>query len=230
MVTSKILWNSVVSTPGAKYCCADVKHFYLETPMDRYEYMRIPARIIPQTFIDAYKLQPKIYKGPIYMEIRKGMYGLPQSGILANNLLRKRIAPHGYYEVSNTPGLWKHKTRPATFTLVVDDFGIKYVGNQHAQHLIDTLSTYYTVETDWSGGLYCGIQLDWNYTHRYVDLSMPKYVSNKLHEFSHQSPVKKQHAPYPLPSPATAKLPKTVRPPMTHLSFSLTVKNESSRL
>jgi hypothetical protein len=39
MVTSKILWNSVVSTPGAKYCCADVKNFYLETPMDRYEYM-----------------------------------------------------------------------------------------------------------------------------------------------------------------------------------------------
>jgi hypothetical protein len=133
MVTSKILWNSVVSTPGAKYCCADVKNFYLETPMDRYEYMRIPIRTIPDAFIEAYKLQPKVYKGYIYMEIRKGMYGLPQAGILANQLLRKRLKPHGYFEVTNTPGLWKHETRPTTFTLVVDDFGIKFVGDEHAR-------------------------------------------------------------------------------------------------
>jgi hypothetical protein len=56
MVTSKILWNSVVSTPGAKYCCANVKNVYLETPMDRYEYMQIPIRTIPDAFIEAYNL------------------------------------------------------------------------------------------------------------------------------------------------------------------------------
>jgi hypothetical protein len=197
MVTSKILWNSVVSTPGAKYCCADVKNFYLETPMDRYEYMRIPLRTIPDAFIEAYDLKPKIYKGYLYMEIRKGMYGLPQAGILANQLLRQRLKPHGYFEVTNTPGLWKHVTRPTTFTLVVDDFGIKYVGDEHAHHLIDTLSKYYTVETDWSGSLYCGIQLQWNYAQHFVDLSMPKYVNNKRHEYNHGSPARPQHSPYP---------------------------------
>jgi hypothetical protein len=102
MVTSKILWNSVLS-PGAKYCCADVKNFYLKTPMERYEYMRIPARQIPDAFLDSYHLRPKIYKGHIYMEIRRGMYGLPQAGILVNQLLRERLKPHGYYEVQNTP-------------------------------------------------------------------------------------------------------------------------------
>jgi hypothetical protein len=73
------------------------------------------------------------------MESRKGMYGLPQSGIIANKLLRKQLKPHDYYEVVNTPGLWKHESRPVIFTLVVDDFGIKYTGDEHAHHLIDTL-------------------------------------------------------------------------------------------
>jgi hypothetical protein len=105
MITSKILWNSVLSTPGACYCCADVKKFYLETPMERFEYMRIPARLIPDTFLDAYNLRSKIYKGSLYLEICKGMYGLPQARIIANQLLRKRLVPHGYFEVPNTPGL-----------------------------------------------------------------------------------------------------------------------------
>ena len=119
----------------------------------------MPIRTIPDAFIEAHKRQPKVYNGWIYMEIRKGMYGLPQAGILANQLLRKRLKPHGYFEVTNTPGLWKQETRPTTFTLVVDNFGIKFVGDKHARHLIATLSKYYTVETYWTGGLYCGITL-----------------------------------------------------------------------
>jgi hypothetical protein len=213
MVTSKILWNSVLSTANAKYCCADVKKFYLETPMARYEYMRMPVRLLPDAFIEAYNLGPKIYKGHVYMEIRKGMYGLPQAGILANQLLRKRLKPHGYYEVPNTPGLWKHTTRPTIFTLVVDDFGIKYVGDEHARHLIDTLAKYYTVETDWTGGLYCGIKLDWHYNQRFVDISMPKYVGNKLQEFRHAAPTRQQHAPYPAAEPRFGKAAQDSLPP-----------------
>ena len=147
------------------------------------------------------------------MEIRKGMYGLPQSGLLANKLLRKRLKPHGYFEVTNTPGLSKHETRPTTFTLVVDDFGIKYVGDEHARHLIDTLAKYYTVETDWTGGLYCGITLDWNYEQRYVDLSMPKYIGNKLHEFLHLKPAQAQHAPYPATERRYGKAAQDSAPP-----------------
>ena len=215
MVTSKILWNSVLSTPDAKYCCADVKNFYLETPMDRYEYMRMPIRLIPPAFIDAYDLSSKIHNGFLYMEIRKGMYGLPQSGIIANKLLRKRLRPHGYFEVTNTPGLWKHQTRPTTFTLVVDDFGIKYVGDENAQHLIDTLRLYYTVETDMTGGLYCGIKLEWNYKQRHVDISMPNYVRDKLHEFDHKPPARPQHAPHPAPETRFGKAAQETTAPDT---------------
>ena len=59
------------------------------------------------------------------MEIREAIYGLPQAGFLANKLLKKRLAPAGYYEMPHTPGLWKHVYRPIAFTLVVDDFGVK---------------------------------------------------------------------------------------------------------
>ena len=42
LTTTKILWNSVISTPHAKYLCLDIKNFYLGTPMDRFEYMKMP--------------------------------------------------------------------------------------------------------------------------------------------------------------------------------------------
>ena len=54
------------------------------------------------------------------------MYGLPQAGHIANDQLVTFLAPHGYHPVPITPGLWKHDTRDLFFTLVVDDFGIKY--------------------------------------------------------------------------------------------------------
>ncbi|KAL7476845.1 hypothetical protein ACHAW6_002678 [Cyclotella cf. meneghiniana] len=63
------------------------------------------------------------------------MYGLPQTGILANKLLTKRLGEAGYYQCQFTPGLWQHVWRPLLFCFVVDDFGIKTVGLTHAKHL-----------------------------------------------------------------------------------------------
>jgi hypothetical protein len=40
--------------------------------------------------------------------------------------------------------LFNHQTRPITFSLVVDDFGVKYVGREHAEHLVATLEKLYT--------------------------------------------------------------------------------------
>jgi len=144
--------------------------------MDRYEYMRMPLKLIPDEIIDLYQLRDKAKGEYVYMEIQKGMYGLPQAGILANTLLRERLATHGYHELQHTPGLWTHETRPIWFTLVVDDFGIKYVGKENADHLLAALGDKYTIETDWTGSLYVGITLDWDYQQGHVDLSMPTYV------------------------------------------------------
>jgi hypothetical protein len=115
--------------------CLDIKNFYLGTPLERYEYMRLPLSLFPKHIIEQYQLQSKAKNG---YEIRKAIYGLPQVGVLANKLLKTRLAPSpsGYYEVPHTRGLWKHISHPISFTLVVDDFGVKYVGKQHADHLV----------------------------------------------------------------------------------------------
>ena len=125
--TIKLLLNSTVSTPNAKMLTADIENFYLGTPMDRYEYMHIPAKDIPTNIMEQSNLAPLVHHGHVLTEIRKGMNGLPQAGILAYNRLVKHLALSGYTPVQPTPGLFRHATRPVTFSLVVDEFAIKYV-------------------------------------------------------------------------------------------------------
>ena len=73
------------------------------------------------------------------------MYGLPQAGFLANQLLEKRLATKGYYQCQHTPGLWCHVWKNITFCLVVDDFGIKVTNMHNMDHLINALKEHYTV-------------------------------------------------------------------------------------
>ena len=79
---------------------------------------------------------------------------------------------------------------------MVDDFGIKTVGIQHAKHLKATLERHYEVSVDWKGELFCGITLEWGYNRRQVDLSMPTYIPRALTKYQHPPPSKPQHAPY----------------------------------
>ena len=125
----------------------------------------------------------------------RGIYGLPQSGVLANKLLEKRLEKHDYCKVDHTPGLFTHKTRPIWFTLVVDDFGVKYIGRQHAEHLMGILKQHYDTEKDWKGELYCGITLKWNYAEGYVDIAMPNYVQKQLVKYRHNAPKRPQSCP-----------------------------------
>ena len=197
MLVAKMLFNSVVSTVGAKFMTMDISDFYLQTPLKRPEYIRMQLSDIPQEIIDEYKLLDKATNGCIYIVATKGMYGLPQSGLLANELLEKRLNEKGYKQSKLVPGLWKHKWRPIQFTLVVDDFGVKYVGQEHALHLQETLEQHYKVTKDWSGKRYIGITLDWDYKRRQVHLSMPGYIAKALKQFQRVKPIRKQHAPFP---------------------------------
>ena len=71
--------------------------------------------------------------GYVYAKVRKGMYGLPQAGILAQKLLQKRLNAEGYFQSKITPDFSTYKLRPICFTLVVDDFGVKYTGEEHVK-------------------------------------------------------------------------------------------------
>ena len=90
--------------------------------------MRIKFSDIPQEFIEEYEISEAAQNGSIYFEILRICYGLPQSGRLSNDLLRTRLEKAGYYEAATTPGLWSHKWRPFQFGLLVENFGIEYVG------------------------------------------------------------------------------------------------------
>jgi hypothetical protein len=196
LITAKILFNSVVSTPGAKFAAFDIKDFYLNTNMERYEYMRIPVNQIPQEIFELYNLQELVHNGGVYVEIRKGMYGLPQAGKLANDELVPHLAQHGYHQSKHIPGLFTHETRPTVFCLVVDDFGIKYLTEDDAQHLQSCLESKYKITTDYEGTSFLGMTLKWDYVNRTVDISMPGYVERALQRFGHHKPPKPEHSPH----------------------------------
>jgi hypothetical protein len=141
---------------------------------------------IPDEVIKEYKLQEKATKnGSIYTKAKQGMHGLPQSGLLANELLKKRLNKHGYRQSKLVPGLWQHDTWPIQFTLVVDNFGVKYVSKEHAQHLKNPLKEHYKLTCNWTGTHYIGITLDWDYKKWRAHLSMPNYVKKALKQFQH---------------------------------------------
>ena len=93
LLTTKLLINSTISTPGAVFLGIDLANFYLNTPLADPEYMRLQLDIIPEEIIVKYNLRDLVDKdGWVYIEIRKGMYGLPQAGIIANQLLEKQLS------------------------------------------------------------------------------------------------------------------------------------------
>ena len=91
--------------------------------------------------------------------------------------------------------MWKHDTRPIHFTLVVEDFGVKFTRQEDVDHLRNVLERDYTVTEDWTGKRYIEITLDWDYKQRRVHLSMPNYVKKALQLFQHKV-RKEQHAPH----------------------------------
>jgi hypothetical protein len=127
LVLVKLLLNSVLSRKGARFSTINIKNFYLDTPMPDPEYHCIKISDIPDKFFTEYNLGSGDREGWIYFEIQKGCYGLPQAGILANDLLCSHLLIEGFYEAASTPGLWRHKWRPLQFCLIVDDFGVEYV-------------------------------------------------------------------------------------------------------
>ncbi len=220
LTTSKLMWKSILSTEGAKYMCSDIKNFYLTAALNRYKYMKMPLTLFTEWIVKQYNLKAHALNGFVYQEMRHAVWGLPQAGILANKLLCKCLLPHGYYKCANMLGLWKRIWRPISFTLVVDDFGVKYVGQEHVDHLIWCLKQQYKLTEDWTGNLYCGIALKWDYDAGTLDISMPGYIKKLLLKYKHRMPTKPQHCTY-APAPkqygakAQAPLPVDISPKLS---------------
>ena len=60
--------------------------------------------------------------------------------------------------------------------LIVDDFGVEHMRKVHRELLLRESRKYCTKVTEvWTDSLYVYITLDWNYTDKWVDISIPGF-------------------------------------------------------
>ena len=124
------------------------------------------------------------------------MYGLKQAAILAYNQLKSCLEPFGYHPVPGTVGLWKHDSRPISFCLCVDDFGVKYFHKRDVKHLLQAIGNTFKYITGWDGKTYYGLHLDWRYEKGYVNISMPGYVDKALKRLQYKPKIHPQFSPH----------------------------------
>jgi hypothetical protein len=77
--------QQVISIPNGRFMTGNLKDFYLCTDLEDFEYAHIPVHLVPDHIIILYDLKDKIVEGHVYAEARKGMYGYPQAGRIAND-------------------------------------------------------------------------------------------------------------------------------------------------
>ena len=125
------------------------------------------------------------------------MYSLPQVEANSFNEHEERLNKEEYYKSPLASALWKHKTRPTQFVLIVDNFSIKYFSKEDLDHLVNSLKQYYEVKVDPEGRELVKIELDWDYKNKKVHLSMKPYLDKLLRQFENVVPSKCQDSPFP---------------------------------
>jgi hypothetical protein len=159
----------------------DAKYFYLETTMTQDKYIYIFLQMLFPPILVQYNLTSLIQNNCVYVEIRKGMFGLPQAGKMAKNQSISPLAPFGYDPVPFTACLLQHNIQDITFCLVVDNFGPEHTNNIHTEHLLSSVHTYnYKLNTGWTGSCLCGPSLCWDYCVLTCAKSMPGYITRTL--------------------------------------------------
>ena len=122
------------------------------------------------------------------------MYGLNQAGRLSNDLLAKRLVTKWCLQFTHIRGLWQNKWCHMLFSLVVDDFGVKYVGKEHPDHLISAIKEFYPVAEEWTWRFHCCVTLNWYCQKLTVDISVPGYAIESLHKYKHKTVHQQQHS------------------------------------
>ena len=77
------------------------------------------------------------------------MHRLSQAGILTQKLSYQPLNEKEYRQSSLALGYSKTKRRPISFTLFVENYGLKYVGKEHAKHLVTTLNGHFIILQYW---------------------------------------------------------------------------------
>jgi hypothetical protein len=195
LTTAKILINSVISTLGAKFL---LKHPPRTIRIHGNQFIFTPSGNSRQIRLT----QPStgrrgVHRNPdIYVRVAAGRH--PRQRIVTAQSSQGWIPTH----TTHTHVLRTHDTRPISFSIVVDDFGVKYVGREHAEHLMACMKKIYNISIDWNGTVYYGLTLEWDCKKRTVDLSLPGYIKAALHKYQHIYGAKTQFVTETTTSPA----------------------------
>jgi hypothetical protein len=145
--------------------------------------MRMSRKQVSDTIIAEYGYEQYFVNDMLYFQINKGMYGLPQAGLLAQNRLIAHIAEHGYTQSDTVPCLFRHATNGVTFVLVVDDFGIKFRNAADRDHLLTTLRMLYKITVDIEDPMYLGMTIKHDKAAQTITCSMLGYKDKVLARF-----------------------------------------------
>ena len=94
------------------------------------------------------------------------------------------LEKHDYIQCPNTPCLFKHKSNGVSFSLIIDDFLIKYHKQEGTDHLLAALREKYVITTDTAKTMkYVSITIKYNKVKHIITLSMPDYITKALKRF-----------------------------------------------
>lgn len=154
--------------------------FTSAAPFQKAEWIRIQVENFPEDTLAKHSLDQFVVKGHILSRVDKTMYGHPVAGRIANKDLVGHLAENGYIQDDNIHCLFSHITSNISFTLVVDDFGVKYNHDADLDALVGFLERKYEVSIDRTGAKYIGICLAWDYSANTLTIDMPNYVSTSI--------------------------------------------------
>jgi hypothetical protein len=178
----------------------DLKNFYLNTPLDWPEYIRIKLADIPQEFINEYKLN-KISRTPgstlkcaVACTVSPKQASLPtnssETTLPNSNTTRQPPPPSSGTTNGTLSCLHSLLTTLPSNTLVMPTWIIFY----------QALKKHYKVSEEINGTRFAGMTLKWNYSpihaERFCRLSMPGYILNVCTRYKHLMPTKRQLSPH----------------------------------
>jgi hypothetical protein len=184
ITTVKVAFNHLVSDENLDYCTLDLKDMYLQSKLDRPEFMRMPLAQIPMNLRVKLGMAHLPEHTMILWQVDQALYGMPQAGMLAQRDLDGILRAGGFYTTPTTPCLYKHRTRTIIFTVWVDDFFVIYKRNDRTDvdYLMSVLSTKYEFKTDWTGSNYLGLHLEYDRSKRELTISLPGFIMRMLAE------------------------------------------------
>ena len=156
--------------------------------MKKYEYMRMPMKMFPEHTIQQYNLRNHVKNGLVYVKLRRAIDMVSPSRKTSQQLTDFFPQTRRVFWGQAYAMIMEARDTANSIHLCSWWFWIKYVGKEHAAHLLSILERNYpAVSTDWTESLYCGITLKWNYKEWYRNISMLEYIRCLLAKYNRRS-------------------------------------------